>query len=185
MTSRWVRAVVWVVATTIGLAVGGFVLHFPGSFGDASGWQAGAMVFGAILGAMTGIAVGIVQWAALRLRRAAGGRLVLFMAIAIGITHALNDGGPGSTGIVTISLLAGLGVGVAFAVLYGDRRLAIVSGAGWAVGLVAANFVTAWLGLPWTETPVGWATDHAFDGVVVGLVWGTVTALGGALERLR
>lgn len=185
MTSRSSRAVLWVGATIVGLAGGGFVLHFPGSFGDALSWQVGAMVFGAILGAMTGVVVGIVQWAALRLHRREGGRLLLWMAITIGVTHALNDGGPTSIGIVAVSLLAGLGAGVAFAILYRDQRLAVIGGAGWTVGLIAANLATAWLGLPWEETPVGWATDHAVDGVIVGLVWGTVTAAAGMLDRLR
>ncbi|HSG84960.1 MAG TPA: hypothetical protein VLA23_01375 [Candidatus Limnocylindrales bacterium] len=31
--------------------------------------------------------------------------------------------------------------------------------------------------LPWEETPVGWATEHAVQGVIVGLVWGGATVL--------
>jgi hypothetical protein len=177
--------VLWVGSTTIGLAAGGFVLHFPGSFGDSATWEAIAIVFGGILGAITGLGVGVIQWAALRLGRREGVRLLLLMAVAIGITHALFDGGPASIGLVAMSILAGLSVAVAYAIVFDHRRQAVLAGAGWAIGLTAANAASRWLGLPWEETPVGWSTDHAIQGLVVGLVWGTVTAAAGVVERLR
>ena len=106
------RDLAWIVATTIGLIVGGFVLHFPGSFGEAA-WQPVAMLFGAILGFMTGVAVGLVQWAGLRLRRRSGLRLLCWMGVGIAITHGLEDGAAWSLGIVALSLLCGFGMAAA------------------------------------------------------------------------
>ncbi len=59
----------WLVATTLGLVIGGFALHFPGSYGEQVGWSLAAAVFGLILGFMTGALVGIMQWASLLLPR--------------------------------------------------------------------------------------------------------------------
>lgn len=185
MRGRSLAAALWVGSTTVGLAVGGFVFHFAGSFGDATSWQAGAMVFGGIIGAITGLAVGVVQWAALGLRRREGTRLLGWLAVAIGVTHALNDGAPVSLGIVLVSILAGLAVALSYASIFDGRRLAFVVGAGWTAGLIAADVTSRWLGLPWEQTPVGWSTDHAIDGVVVGLVWGALTAAAGVVEQLR
>ena len=64
-----IRRVAWVAATIIGLALGGFVLHFPGSFGDLTHWDPSAVLFGAILGFVTGVWVGLAQWVGLRLPR--------------------------------------------------------------------------------------------------------------------
>lgn len=44
------RDVAWAFATVIGLAAGGSVLHFPGSFRDST-WQPAALAFGVILAA--------------------------------------------------------------------------------------------------------------------------------------
>ena len=68
-----------------------------------------------------------------------------------------------------------------------ERRpsaLAII-GFAWAVGLVAGGWSGNALGLPLTETPMGWAQDHAWDGLVTGLVWGTATAVIGLPDSLR
>ena len=61
------RGLIWVVATTVGLIVAGFLFHFPGSFGGLYGWDPVAVVFGALIGFVSGAAVGLVQWAALLL----------------------------------------------------------------------------------------------------------------------
>jgi hypothetical protein len=84
-----------------------------------------------------------------------------------------------------MSIVAGMAVVLAYAIVFDDRRQAVLAGAGWAVGLVAATSASRWLGLPWEETPVGWSTDHAIQGVAVGFVWGTVTAAAGVVERLH
>lgn len=179
--------VAWLVGTTIGLALSGFVLHFPGSFGDFAGWDPAALIFGAILGFMTGVWVGLFQWAALRLPRGPGGRLLLAMGVGIGVTHALNDGAPLSLGLPIVAAASGLAMTAAIAAILGERRPAALAASfvGWAGGLLLAALIVRWTGLPWEETPVGWSTEHAVDGVVVGLTWGVLTAMVGLPAILR
>jgi hypothetical protein len=182
-----IRRVAWVAATSIGLVLGGFVLHFPGSFGDLRSWDPAALIFGGILGFITGVWVGVFQWVALLLPRRRGGRLLLAMGIGIGITHALNDAAPSSLGLPIVAIASGLGTTAAVAVILGERRpVALVACfVGWAGGLLLAVQVTSTLGLPASETPVGWATEHAVAGLVVGLAWGTLTVITGLPELLR
>ncbi len=175
------------VGTTVGLALGGFVLHFPGSFGDSFRWNPAAIIFGAILGLITGVVVGLFQWAALRLPRGPGGRLLLTMGVGIGVTHALSDGAPLSLRLPLVAAASGLAMTVAVAAILGERRPAALamSFAGWAGGLLLAAQVTDMLALPWEETPLGWSTEHAVAGVVVGLLWGTLTNATGLPKILR
>lgn len=180
------RDVAWAVATVIGLAIGGFVFHFPGSFGEAT-WQPAALGFGAILGAINGVAVGGLLWVALRLQRPAGWMVVRWLAIGIGATHGLHDGAPASLGGPLVALLSGGAVAGAYAWSVGDRRPRIVAaiGLGWAVGLMLAVSVGTALGLPWSETPIGRSTDHAVSGIVVGIVWALVTVAAAVPGSLR
>ena len=181
-----IRRFAWVAATCIGLFLGGFALHFPGSFGE---WfpDPSALVFGAILGFLTGVAVGIIQWAALLLPRGPGARLVLAMGVGIGVTHALNDGVSASYGLTAVSIASAVGMAGAFvAILWERRPVAIVACfIGWAGSLIVADAVTLALGMPWSETPVGWSMTHAVAGLVVGLVWGGATAAAGLPAMLQ
>lgn len=176
----------WAVATVIGLAIGGFALHFPGSFGEPT-WQPAALVFGVILGAVNGVAVGAILWLALGLPRSTGRGLLVWMAIGIGATHGLHDGAPAGLGAPLVALLSGAAFAAAYAGAMSDRRPRIVGvvGLGWAVGLMFAVSVGGALGLPWSETPIGWSTDHAVDGIVVGSVWAVATIAVGVPRSLR
>ena len=182
-----IPAVAWVAATTIGLVAGGFIFHFPGSLGGQGYWSLSAGVFGLILGVMTGAAVGGLQWAALLLPRRTGTRLVVAMALSIGVNHALFDASPLLVSHLPMAIAAGLATAAVFAWRLGerDRRALAISAAAWAIGIVIADVLSDVIGLPFEETPVGWATDHAFDGLVVGLVWGGATAWTGIATRLR
>lgn len=176
----------WLVATTLGLVIGGFALHFPGSFGGQGGWSLAAAVFGLILGFMTGALVGIMQWASLLLPRRIGMRLVLAMALSVGATHALFDGSPTQAPLPLVAALSGILTAAAFAWLLGERArvLFVASAAAWAVGIAIADILSNAIGLPFEETPVGWSMDHAFDGLIVGIVWGGTTAVGGIASHL-
>ena len=46
----------------------------------------------------------------------------------------------------------------------------------WSGGLIIADIVTNAVGMPFAETPVGWSTTHAMEGLIVGLVWAVATA---------
>jgi hypothetical protein len=178
--------VAWIGAITLGLAAGGFVFHFPGSYGEPA-WSAVAGLFGLLIGAINGVAVGALGWVALRLPRRTGGSLLVAMTLIVGSTHALNDGASRQVSFAVIQALAALLTAGVWAVVMGERRpatLAVVGGAWW-LGLLLADRSGDLLGLPWTETPVGWSMDHAWDGVVTGVVWGTATAAIGVPATLR
>ena len=177
----------WIVAITLGLLGGGFVFHFPGSYGEPA-WNVGATIFGFVLGAANGLFVGVLTWMALRLSRREGIRVLVAMGVIVGGTHALNDGSSTQLPFALVQLVAGLVAAGTAAWIIRERRppaLAII-GVAWTLGLIAAGWSGDRLGLPLTETPLGWAQDHAWDGLVTGLVWGTATAaigLPGALRR--
>jgi hypothetical protein len=181
------RGAIWILATTLGLAFGGFIFHLPGSFGGLSDWDVTATIFGLLIGFVSGVVAGLPQWAGLLLHRREGLRLLLWMGIGIGITHALHDGGPDALTRVGVSSLSGMVMAAAYVWAIRDRGPvpAIVVGAAWAVALFAANEVTNRMGLPWQEDALGWATDHAVNGLIVGVIWGVATALTGIPERLR
>ena len=181
------RSAIWVLTTTLGLAVGGFIFHFPGSFGEVFEWDLTATIFGLLIGIVSGVVVGLMQWAGLLLPRREGIRLLLWMGVGIGITHALHDGGPDALTRVGVSSLSGLVMAAAYVWAIRDRRPvpAIVVGVAWAVALFVANEATNRMGLPWEDTPVGWSTDHLFSGLIAGVIWGVATALAGIPERLR
>lgn len=180
------RSVGWVAATTIGLVGGGFVLHFPGSHGSLGSWDVSAAIFGAILGFVTGVLVALIQWVTLRLTRSAGGALLLAMGVGIAVTHAVNDGGPDNIGLLGVSVLSGLGILIAFAGPLRERRPVALATCfvAWTGALLMSEIVTKALGMPFSETPLGWSTRHAMDGVVVGLIWGSATAAVGLPDRL-
>ena len=180
------RRLAWIVTITVGLLVGGFAFHFPGSYGEPA-FSVGAATFGFMIGAVNGLLLGILAWIALRLPRSDAGRVVLALVLIVGATHALNDGSSTQIPFAVVQVIAGLAAAAVAAWLLDLRRppdLAVVGGA-WAVGLVVAGWSGDVIGLPLTQTPVGWAQDHAWDGLVTGLVWGAATAFVGLPERLR
>ncbi|HEX2754170.1 MAG TPA: hypothetical protein VHM48_01830 [Candidatus Limnocylindrales bacterium] len=58
------RAIAWAAATVVGLAAGGFAFHFPGSVGARR--DPSALVFGTLLGGVSGLVAGLLQAIALR-----------------------------------------------------------------------------------------------------------------------
>lgn len=184
-----VSRLAWIVAITLGLTAGGFALHFPGSYGEPS-WSPSAGIFGFVLGAMNGLFVGALAWIALRLPRRDGGRVLLAMVVIVGGTHAINDGSSTQFPFAVFQAIAGLvATGTAAWILRERRPSALATiGVAWALGLIVGGWSGDVLGLPLTETPLGWAQDHGWDGLVTGLIWGTATAaigLPGTIRRRR
>lgn len=173
----WTRATAWLLVTVAGLAVGGFVFHFPGSEGQ--GWDLSALIFGTLLGGVNGLTVGLLQAMVLRGAVARLGRHVWTMGVIVGATHGAYDGSPS----FAVWLPVGAGIVSAGAVwlLLGERRPAALGAiaAGWAAGLILAARITAALGMPWSETPVGWSMEHLVAGVVTGLIFSIAALAAG------
>ena len=102
-----ISGLAWIVAVTLGLVGGGFIFHFPGSYGEP-GWNVGAAIFGFVLGALNGLVVGVLAWAALRLPRRTGKSLLGAMVLIVGGTHAFNDGSSTQAPFLLMQALAGL-----------------------------------------------------------------------------
>ena len=176
----------WVVAITLGFTMGGAGLHFPGSYGLPA-FDVTAGVFGLILGGVNGLFIGALTWIALRLSRRDGSRVLAMMVVSVGVTHAINDGSSTQLPFAFYAAVAGLVTAGAAAWILGERRpitLVVIAGA-WAVGIIVGGWSGTMLGLPITETPLGWAQDHGWDGLVTGLIWGTATAVVGLPESIR
>jgi hypothetical protein len=183
---RVLIALAWILAVTVGLVAGGFVLHFPGSYGESQ-ISVGAGVFGFLLGAVNGLLVGAVAALALRLGRGGATRLMGATALAIGVTHALNDSSSTQLPFALVQLVAGAATAGAFAWRFTERRpsaLAVI-GVAWALGIVVAGWSGDRIGLPLTETGLGWAQDHGWDGLVTGVIWATATAVIGVPASIR
>jgi hypothetical protein len=174
----------WCTATTFGLALAGFGLHFPGSSEIGTGvdeWQGAAAVVGSVMGAVSGVVTGTLQWAVLRSAGARWWRLAATMAIGIGVSHALADGAPTSLGRVVVAIAGACALTAAMAVLLRERQPLTLAASivGWAGGWILGYAITAALSLPQSADQIGWATEHTVVGIVVGLVWsGLVTAAG-------
>ena len=167
-TARRIR---WGLATTLGLALAGFAFHFPGSF-DSDTWRIEAMVFGGLLGAISGLLTGALQWASVRPVQG-GWRLILTMAFGIAVSHALADGAPTSLGTLAVAV-AGAGALTLVMALVGSERRPLTLAAslvGWAGGWMVAYAVTEALQLPRSADQTSWAMQHAVVGLVVGIVW--------------
>ncbi|MEO6796396.1 MAG: hypothetical protein ABI401_16080 [Candidatus Dormibacter sp.] len=162
----------WIAATTLGLALGGSPLHFPGDGGFE--WSARHAATGAILGAVSGIVAGLLQWLILRSVLRGLWRPVLSMAVALGFSHALGDGAPISLGHVPVAIAAAIVATGALALTYGERRpVALASSVvGWGAGLLIGYAVVGTLGLTDFSTVV-------VISAVTGLVWGALTAVTG------
>ena len=109
------------------------------------------------------------------------------MAVIVGGTHALNDGSSSQLPFALYQLVAGLVAAGAAAWVLRERRPSTLAtiGIAWTLGLIVGGWSGDMLGLPLTETPLGWAQDHAWDGLVTGLVWGSATAVIGLPDALR
>ena len=174
------KAIGWVAGTVVGLAIGGFAFHFPGSFGEYF-WQPAAMVFGVLLGAINGLVVGVCQWAGLGFPSGRAPRLMGAMAIGVGVSHGLADGSASGIGLAVVALLGGVAVAAGYAWAFDARRPALLAASviGWTAGWLIGDWLTALWRMPWTETPVGWSQEHLVVGVVVGVVWGVATVVAG------
>jgi hypothetical protein len=176
----------WCAATTAGLALSGFGMHFPGGTPIGNGldeWQPSAMVFGAFLGALSGLITGALQWAALRPAGPSFVRLSAVMMLGIGATHALADGAPTSVGLGAVAVAGAIAITVGLAIAIGERGwLAFAASlGGWVGGLLIAYELTSALGLPASQDPGGWATHHAVIGVIVGVIWSALVAATASL----
>lgn len=181
-----IAALAWIVAITIGFTLGGAALHFPGSYGSPA-FDVSAGVFGSILGGVNGLFVGGLVWGALRLPRREGMRVIGMMIVIVGVTHAINDGSSTQLPFELYAVVAGLVTAGSAAWIIGERRpiALVVIGGAWAIGLIVGGWSGNMLGLPTTETPLGWAQDHGWDGLVAGLVWSGSTAAVGLPQLIR
>lgn len=173
------RSVAWVLATIIGLAIGGFALHVPG--GNDSSWNVPGLVFGTLLGGVTGLFVGGLQWVVLRSVVIRAGRIPWTMGVIVGATHGAYDFAPSTLPGPLLPIGAGFAAAIAVWLVGGERRTGVLAAVtlGWAAGLWLALATSAALGMPWSNNQLGWSIHHLFEGALIGTVFGVVVALAG------
>lgn len=179
----------WVAASTVGFAIAGAILHFPGSFPPGSGeltFQPGAAVGGAVMGFVSGLVPGALLWWAARPR--ASWMLIPATALGVGLCHALGDGLPANVDYLFIGLAAGAVLGFAQLRSFRDPPDTIVYVAGSALGLaagltvgLAAAGATGLMAQAWTPS-VG-AQQHTLVSAIAGAFWAFAT--GRALLGVR
>jgi hypothetical protein len=97
----------WVLGTGIAFAAIGFGLHYPSGFGTTLFRpDYNAAVFGAILGAVSGLIVAFPQWLILRRYIKGNGLWVLSLVLGIALRHAMGDGSPRDVNIYLLPIPA-------------------------------------------------------------------------------
>ena len=136
------------------------------------------MAFGGVLGAVSGVVTGALQWASVRPVRE-GWRFILAMAIGVGVSHALADGAPTSLGTLAVAVASAGALTAAMALVLSERRPLTLAASlvGWAGGWMLAYAVTVALELPRSADQTSWAIQHAVVGLVVGIVWSGLITL--------
>ncbi len=172
------RSVAWVVATTLGFALGGAVLHSPGASAVGAeylNWDVSAAVFGAALGAVVGAVTGALQNIALGARNV---RVIIAMVVTVAAAHALADGAPNAWGVHSVAALSAIVATLAAAWWTGTREWralaawALAWWLGWEIGVALAGA----LGLSFGSTPEIWAQEHIVIAGLLGIVFGAATS---------
>lgn len=175
-------------ATLVGFLIAGPIGHFPGGenlgLGGSGGgsWQVGAALFGFLIGAISALPVGGLQWLVLR-RHARTAWWALATVLGIAIAHGILDGAP-----VLIAyfapLAAGAAVGASQMVVFrpGPVRAmtwVATSAVAWQVGLMVGAAVVQMLGID----AAAWPLRRAVVAVVLSAVWASATGM--QLARAR
>lgn len=180
-----IRSATWAAVTIVGLAAGGFALHFPGS--DDSVWNGSELVFGTLMGGINGLFVGFLQMLVLRGVVTDPGRIPWTTGVIVGATHGAYDFAPANDLGLLLPFGAGIVAAIAVAIVGRERRapVLVAVAVSWAAGLWLSAITTSALGMPWSETPVGWSMGHLVQGVVVGIVFGVVVSVVGVPTSSR
>ena len=164
----WGFWLLWVLASSVGLAVGDAVVRAVG---------------GAVSGAVFGAVAGVAQWLLLRrqVRRAGWWILASTVGLAVGlaVVNAVVGAVSGAVPSDVVGAVVGAVSGVAqWLILRRQVRRAgwwiLASTVGWAVGLAVGGAV-GWAVVNAVVDAVGWAVGLAAGWAVVGAVSGSIT----------
>lgn len=177
--------ILWTLLTTISLALGGFIFHYPSDFGVTYGATANiaGAPFGFIMGAVSGLLLGLPQWMLLRHYIKNAKRWIVSTIIGIGIMHSIGDAFPFGQYLLGGTLLSAVVMSVMQKrilrdVLTQPNLWIIVTIIGWVAGyLLGMRLLYASGLLPRAWTPTLGATQHAVFGAVQGVVYAAVTGV--------
>ena len=154
--------ILWIVLTTIGLALGGYIFHYPSDFGVTRGATANILgaPFGFIIGAVSGLLLGLPQWMLLRRYVENAKRWLLTTFIGLGVMHSIGDAFPfgqyllGAT-VLSATLMSVMQWRILRDILTRPSLWIIVSIIGWTGGYLVGMWLLNETGLfprAWTPT---------------------------------
>ena len=181
----WSLLLWWLAASTIGFGTAA-VFHFPGDFRNGEAILAFAWapaLFGGILGAVSGVPAGFLQWLILRRYLVGASRWILATALGVGLTHGLSDSIPYTIALEVTILVSGVFIG-AIQWLYLRRQ---VTQASWWILVSLISWYAAWaIGLAILESSglysLSWRPGldiqtHGTFSFVFGSVYGLITGV--------
>lgn len=133
-----------------------------------------------MLGAISGVIVGVLQWPVLRRRIRAAGLWIPATAAGIAVTHGVGDAVPAAVPLVAVAAIGGAAVGLLqwlVARRSGVSALWIAAvAAAWVAGLALGYAVDDALGLFAASGPSAWASQHGIAGAFTGIATAVATA---------
>ncbi|MBI1801556.1 MAG: hypothetical protein HYR71_08015, partial [Chloroflexi bacterium] len=157
---------------------------FPPRLGSFGFFEFQSAAFGAILGAVPAILIGLLQRVVLRRHLILSRWWILSAASGVGLLHFLSDGFPDAKDLSIAVFASGVLVGLLqWFLLRRSMSLSawwvLASLAGWYLGWVAGMTLLDGIGLlnlPWT--PELGFQQHGLVGSVVGMAYGILTGAG-------
>lgn len=177
--------ILWIVLTTISLALVGYIFHYPSSLPANWGtpYNISGAPFGFIIGAMSGLMLGVAQWVLLRRYIKNAKRWLLTTFIGLGVMHSIGDAFPfgqyllGAT-ILSAVLMSVMQWRILRDVLTRPSLWMTVNIIGWTGGyLIGIWLLNVTRLFPRAWTPTLGATQHAVLGATQGLVYAIVTGI--------
>ena len=170
----------WVLMSTVGFALGGFLFHFPFGFSNTLSFDLENARGGFVQGAFTGVVIGTLQFLALRKVISGAGWWIVATLVGIGVVHAIGDSIPDTIAFWMLALPSGVLVGLLqWLVLYRSFSKAgwwvAATSVSWPFGLIVGMVIDQSTGLMLLNGPDGWAMQHSVVGAVTGAVVGTIT----------
>jgi hypothetical protein len=142
----------------------------------------GNAVVGFMVGAITGLVIGTLQWVVLRKVIPGAGWWVLATLMGVASVHAVGDTATGFVAFWMLALPSGVVVGILQWLVL--RRLGsnvrfwvVASAVGWFVGLISGMAIAEASGLMLLTDPNGWVKQHSVVGSVTGAVVGMITGI--------
>lgn len=171
----------WILSSTITFSFIGAMFHYPSGFGtDLLRIDYAAAITGAILGAISGLIVGVPQWFILRRYVKPIALWILAYVLGIALRHAMGDGSPYN---MNLALLPIAGITVTILIQSYSLRYAVKNPYLWLLIAALSYLIGNWLAFVAIDA-TGWHRQAwtpslgAMKYALVAGIEGAIVALG-------